>query len=207
MSANNPLPSEALAQLFTEARTHNGWRDREVPDALLREAVDISKWGPTSANCSPLRIVFVRSPEAKARLAPALAPGNLEKTMAAPATAILAYDLAFHEHLPRLFPAADARSWFVGNPPLIEETAFRNATLQAAYLILALAGAWARHGADERVRQSRRGRRVLSRRRREVEFSAQHRLWRTRQALPARSTTRLRGNGANFVIGAEARGR
>lgn len=138
MSANNPLPSEALAQLFTEARTHNGWLDREVPDALLRQAVDISKWGPTSANCSPLRIVFVRSPEAKARLAPALAPGNLEKTMAAPATAILAYDLAFHEHLPRLFPAADARSWFAGNAPLIEETAFRNATLQAAYLILAL---------------------------------------------------------------------
>ena len=138
MSANNPLPSEALAQLFTEARTHNGWRDREVPDALLREAVDISKWGPTSANCSPQRIVFVRSPEAKARLAPALAPGNLEKTMAAPATAILAYDLAFHENLPRLFPAADARSWFVGNSPLIEETAFRNASLQAAYLILAL---------------------------------------------------------------------
>lgn len=138
MSANNRLPSEALAQLFTEARTHNSWSDREVPDALLREAVDLSKWGPTSANCSPLRIVFVRSPEAKARLAPALAPGNLEKTMAAPATAILAYDLAFHEHLPRLFPAADARSWFAGNAPLIEETAFRNATLQAAYLILAL---------------------------------------------------------------------
>ena len=89
MSANNPLPSEALAQLFTEARTHNGWRDREVPDALLREAVDISKWGPTSANCSPQRIVFVRSPGAKARLAPALAPGNLEKTMAAPATATI----------------------------------------------------------------------------------------------------------------------
>jgi 3-hydroxypropanoate dehydrogenase len=138
MSANNSLSGEALARLFTEARTHNGWRDREVPDALLREAVDIAKWGPTSANCSPLRIIFVRSPEAKARLAPALAPGNLEKTMAAPATAILAYDLAFHEHLPRLFPAADARSWFVGNPSLIEETAFRNATLQAAYLILAL---------------------------------------------------------------------
>ncbi len=138
MSANNPLPREALAQLFTEARTHNSWSDREVPDALLREAVDLSKWGPTSANCSPLRIVFVRSPGAKARLAPALAPGNLEKTMAAPATAILAYDLAFHEHLPRLFPAADARSWFAGNAPLIEETAFRNATLQAAYLILAL---------------------------------------------------------------------
>ena len=138
MSENVPLPKETLAQLFTEARTHNGWRDKEVPDALLREAVDLAKWGPTSANCSPQRIVFVRSKEAKTRLAPALAPGNAEKTLAAPATAILAYDLAFFENLPRLFPAADARAWFVGNPPLIEETAFRNATLQAAYLILAL---------------------------------------------------------------------
>jgi 3-hydroxypropanoate dehydrogenase len=132
------LSSEAFAQLFIEARTHNGWRDEPVPDALLEEAVDIAKWGPTSANCSPLRILFVRSREAKARLAPALAPGNLDKTMAAPATAILGYDIEFYEKLPRLFPAADARSWFAGNPDLIEETAFRNGTLQAAYLILAL---------------------------------------------------------------------
>jgi 3-hydroxypropanoate dehydrogenase len=132
------LSSEAFAQLFLEARTHNGWRDEPVSDALLEEAVDIAKWGPTSANCSPLRILFVRSLEAKARLAPALAPGNLDKTMAAPATAILGYDIEFYEKLPRMFPAADARSWFAGNPDLIEETAFRNGTLQAAYLILAL---------------------------------------------------------------------
>ncbi|MGA8172338.1 MAG: malonic semialdehyde reductase [Methylocystis sp.] len=138
MRENTPLSKETLAQLFTEARTHNGWRDKEVSDALLREAVNLAKWGPTSANCSPLRIVFVRSPEAKARLAPTLMPGNLEKTLAAPATAILAYDLDFFENLPRLFPAADARAWFVGDQELIEETAFRNSTLQAAYLILAL---------------------------------------------------------------------
>ncbi len=138
MTARTPLPAQALAQLFLEARTHNGWRHVEVPDSLLREAADLSRWGPTSANCSPQRIVFVRSKEAKARLAPALAPGNLDKTMAAPVTAVLAYDLEFYEKLPRLFPAADARSWFAGNPPLIEETAFRNATLQAAYFILAL---------------------------------------------------------------------
>ena len=93
MTTNVRLSAEALAQLFHEARTHNGWRDKEVPDALLREAVDIAKWGPTSANCSPMRIVFVRSAEAKARLAPAMAPGNLEKTLAAPATAIVAYDV------------------------------------------------------------------------------------------------------------------
>jgi 3-hydroxypropanoate dehydrogenase len=132
------IETQALAQLFTEARTHNGWLDRVVPDALLREAVELAKWGPTSANCSPMRIVFVRSKEAKARLAPALAAGNLEKTLAAPATAILAYDLEFYEKLPWLYPAADARSWFAGNAPLIEETAFRNATLQAAYFLLAL---------------------------------------------------------------------
>ncbi|MGJ0505821.1 MAG: malonic semialdehyde reductase [Methylocystis sp.] len=132
------LPAEAMAQLFTAARTHNGWQDREVPDALLERAVDYAKWGPTSANCSPMRILFVRSPEAKARLAPALSAGNLKKTMAAPATAIIGYDLDFPDLLPQLYPATDARSWFVGNDALIEETAFRNGTLQGAYFILAL---------------------------------------------------------------------
>jgi 3-hydroxypropanoate dehydrogenase len=132
------LSAETLARLFTEARTHNGWADRPVPDELLRRAYDLAKWGPTSANCSPMRVLFIRSPEAKARLAPALIAGNLEKTMAAPATAIMAYDLDFLEHLPRLYPATDARSWFVGNDPLIAETAFRNGTLQAAYFLIAL---------------------------------------------------------------------
>ncbi len=132
------LSNEALKQLFTEARTHNGWRDEDVPDALLREAVDIAKWGPTSANCSPMRVLFLRSREAKQRLAPALLPGNLEKTMAAPAVAVVAYDLNFYEYLPRLYPATDARAWFVGNDALIAETAFRNGTLQGAYLLLAL---------------------------------------------------------------------
>lgn len=133
-----PLTPEALALIFTEARTHNAWLDREIPDDVLRQAVDIAKWGPTSANCSPLRIVFVRSPEAKARLSPAMSEGNRAKTMAAPATAIVAYDLDFPERLPQLYPATDARSWFAGNAPLIEETAFRNGTLQGAYLLLAL---------------------------------------------------------------------
>jgi 3-hydroxypropanoate dehydrogenase len=138
MIDHKPLPPEAMEQLFTGARTHNGWLDREVPDSVLELAVDYAKWGPTSANCSPMRIVFVRSPEAKARLAPAMSAGNREKTMAAPATAIIGYDLEFHEHLPHLYPATDARSWFVGNDALIEETAFRNGTLQAGYFILAL---------------------------------------------------------------------
>ncbi len=134
----SPLSFDAIAQLFIAARTHNGWLDKDVPEALLKRALDYAKWGPTSANCSPLRVIFVRSKEAKARLAPAMSPNNLQKTLAAPTTAILSYDLDFHEHLPHLYPAADARSWFVGNPALIEETAFRNGSLQAAYFILAL---------------------------------------------------------------------
>lgn len=133
-----PLPEATIAQLFTQARTHNGWLPVDVPDTLLQQAVDIARWGPTSANCSPLRIVFVRSPEAKTQLVPAMSPGNLDKTLAAPATAILGYDLDFYENLPRLYPAADARSWFAGNDALIAETAFRNGTLQAAYFLLAL---------------------------------------------------------------------
>jgi 3-hydroxypropanoate dehydrogenase len=138
IQAAGSIAPEALEQLFTRARTHNGWRDKEVPDSLLERALAYAKWGPTSANCSPMRVVFVRSAEAKARLAPALSDANRPKTIAAPATAIVAYDLDFPEHLPRLYPATDARAWFVGNETLIEETAFRNGSLQGAYLLLAL---------------------------------------------------------------------
>jgi 3-hydroxypropanoate dehydrogenase len=127
-----------LDQLFYKARTHNVFHDRHVPDALLEEAVDIAVQGPTSVNQLPLRVVFVRSPEAKARLKDALAPGNVDKTMAAPVTAILAYDLKFYEHLPRLFPHADAKSWFAGNEAFANASAHTNGTLQAAYFILAL---------------------------------------------------------------------
>jgi 3-hydroxypropanoate dehydrogenase len=126
--------------LFREARTHFKFRDVPVPDALLRQAWDLARMGPTSANCLPARIVFVRSAEAKQRLKPALAPGNVDKTMAAPVTAIVAHDLEFYEKLPVLFPHTDARSWFVGNEAMIQSTAFRNGTLQGAYLILALRG-------------------------------------------------------------------
>lgn len=136
--AAKSLAPEALTQIFTAARTHNGWLDAPVPDELLERAVDYAKWGPTSANCQPMRIVFVRSRKAKTRLAPAMSAGNLEKTMAAPATAIVAYDLEFYERLPQMYPAADARSWFAGNDALIEETAVRNGTLQAGYFLIAL---------------------------------------------------------------------
>ena len=110
-----PLDDASLDRLFRGARTHNAWLDRPVTDADLRALYEVMKWGPTSANSSPARIVFLRSREAKERLAPALAPGNVEKTLAAPVTAIVAQDLEFHEKLPKLFPHADARSWFAGN--------------------------------------------------------------------------------------------
>ena len=131
------LGDPGLDLLFREARTHSDWRDGDVSDVLLQAVYDLAKMPPTSANCSPMRIIFVRSPEAKERLRPALAEGNLDKTMAAPVTAIIGYDTRFHELLPRLYPHTDARSWFEGNDALIEETAVRNGTLQGAYFIMA----------------------------------------------------------------------
>ncbi len=132
------LDSSALAQLFTEARTHNVWLPDEISEAQLHELYELLKWGPTSANCSPARFVFVKSPEAKERLRPALDEGNLAKTMLAPVTVIVATDFAFYENLPRLFPhAPDSRSWFEGKPEVIASGGFRNGTLQGAYLIMA----------------------------------------------------------------------
>ncbi len=131
------LPQACLDQLFHDARTHNAWLDQDVPDALLHEIVDLLKLGPTSANSSPARFLFVKSREAKERLKPHLSEGNRDKTMKAPVCAIIGYDLEFHHHLPKLFPHANARSWFEGNDAKIFETAFRNGTLQGAYLIMA----------------------------------------------------------------------
>lgn len=148
------LNEAALRQLFLDARTHNAWQSREVPDSLLGEIVDLMKMAPTSVNMSPVRIVFVKSPTAKARLKPLLMEGNVAKTMAAPVTAIVGHDLKFYEHLPRLFPHTDAKSWFVGNQPFIEASAFRNGSLQGAYLILA-ARAGPRLRADVGLRQRR----------------------------------------------------
>ncbi len=123
--------------LFNKARTFNKWHERTVSDAQLHALYELVKMGPTSGNCLPARFYFVKSKEAKDRLAPALSRGNLEKTMTAPVTAIVAYDSEFYEKLPQLFPHADARSWFTSSPSLAEETAFRNSSLQGAYLILA----------------------------------------------------------------------
>ncbi|MBS0444800.1 MAG: malonic semialdehyde reductase [Proteobacteria bacterium] len=124
-------------QLFTGARTHNGFAPDPVPQAKLRELYDLMKWGPTSANSSPARIVFVTSREAKEKLLTAMSPGNVDKTREAPVTAIIGMDMEFHEKLPQLFPHADAKSWFAGNQPMIDATAFRNSSIQGGYFILA----------------------------------------------------------------------
>ena len=131
------LSEASLDQLFRNARTFNAWLPKEVSDKQLHELYELAKFGPTSANASPMRVVFVKSKEAKAKLEPFLSEGNRAKTMEAPVTAIIATDHEFYEHLPKLFPHADARSWFVGNQPLIDTTAFRNATLQGAYVLMA----------------------------------------------------------------------
>lgn len=131
------VSEEALEQIFTNARTHSVWLPEPVSNELLAEIYGLMKWGPTSANSSPARILFVKSKEAKEKLLPCMAEGNVEKTKAAPVTAIIAQDMEFYEKLPRLFPFADARSWFAGNKPLIESTAFRNSSLQGAYFIIA----------------------------------------------------------------------
>lgn len=127
----------ALDTLFLEARTRNGWTDRQVSTGLLQQIYDLAKMGPTSANCQPMRIVALTTSRAKEKLLPALFEANIAKTRAAPVTIIFAMDMRFHELFPKVFPHADARSWYEGNDVLIRETAFRNATLQAAYFMLA----------------------------------------------------------------------
>jgi 3-hydroxypropanoate dehydrogenase len=131
------LDQNALDTLFTKARTHNEWQDKKVDEALLRRVYDLTKMAPTSANCQPLRVVFVTSDAGKEKLKPALAPGNVAKVMSAPVTAVLGMDMEFYNHLPKLFPHADARSWFAGNDALIAATAFRNSSMQGGYFILA----------------------------------------------------------------------
>lgn len=131
------LDAASLDLLFNDARTYNHFQNKPVEDTLLRQLYDLVKMAPTSANTQPLRVVFVKSKEAKEKLKPALSEGNLAKTMAAPVTAILAMDMQFYDHLPKLFPHTDARSWFAGNDTLIESTAFRNSSIQGGYFILA----------------------------------------------------------------------
>ena len=124
-------------QLFDNARTHNGFAAEPIPEATLRQLYDMVKWGPTSANCSPARFIFVTTAEAKAKLLAGMSPGNVEKTTQAPVSVIIGMDMAFYEKLPTLFPHADAKAWFVGNQPMIDATAFRNSSIQGGYFILA----------------------------------------------------------------------
>ncbi|MGB9146927.1 MAG: malonic semialdehyde reductase [Acidobacteriaceae bacterium] len=131
------LPEAVLDQLFRNARTHTAWLPKPVPVEVLRELYELVRLGPTSANSSPARFVFVMTPEGKERLKPALAPGNVDKTMAAPVTAIVANDMEFYEHMPRLFPQADMKQHFVGKPAVVEQHVLRNGSLEGAYLMLA----------------------------------------------------------------------
>ena len=132
------LDHEALATLFTKARTFTHWLDRPVPESVIERALALAQFGPTSGNCEPMRLVLVRSPEAKARLLLCVSSGNSDKVRTAPVTAIVAYDREFYEYLPRLYPHSDARGWFTSNAALAQETAFRNSSLQGGYFILAL---------------------------------------------------------------------
>ncbi|GMT97596.1 malonic semialdehyde reductase [Corallococcus caeni] len=137
-TTNTALDAEVLARLFTEARTHNGWQDRPVTEETLRRIYELARMAPTAVNSQPVRLVFVKSREAKERLKPTLSPGNVDKTMQAPVTAIVAYDTAFHEQMPRLFPSRDMKSVFAGQTPEArEQAAFLNGSLQAGYVILA----------------------------------------------------------------------
>jgi len=135
-----PISGQTLDQLFRDARTHSSWRPEPVPEQVLREIYDLVRLGPTSANSQPARFVFLVSDQAKQRLLPALAPGNVEKSRTAPVVVLIAWDAEFHEQLPRTFPHADMRSMFVKNRALIDETAFRNSSLEAGYFILAARG-------------------------------------------------------------------
>ncbi len=124
--------------IFQEARTHNDWLDKDISNDILMEIFDLMKWGPTSANCSPTRIIFVKSKASKDRLLPFVIESNLEKTKSAPVTAIIGYDINFHDHLPKLFPHnPDAQNWFNHSIDIAEETAFRNGSMQGAYFIIA----------------------------------------------------------------------
>lgn len=138
--ADQYLDDAGFDLIFKEARSYNGWHDRDVDDDILHKIYDMMRYGPTSANCCPMRLIFVKSDEAKEKLKPCLMEGNVEKTMSAPVTAIMANDMEFYEHMPFLFPHTDAKSWFVGKEKFIASTAQRNGTLQAAYFMIAARG-------------------------------------------------------------------
>ena len=194
------IEASSLAQIFTEARTHNVFLNRPVSDELLKKAVELAKMGPTSANQSPLRVLFLRSAEAKERLRPALAPGNLDKTMSAPVVAITAYDEEFYEHLPFLMPHVDAKAWFSGDPAFAARSAFQNGTLQVAYLIIALRAVGLDTGPMTGFDNAKVDAEFFAEGKRQVERADQHRLWRPREAVPAQPEVLLRPDRKNSLI-------
>ena len=185
----------ALAQIFTEARTHNAFLDKPVSDELLEKAIELAKMGPTSANQSPMRVLFLRSHAAKERLRPALSPGNLDKTMKAPVVAITAYDEEFYEHLPFLMPHVDAKSWFSGDPVKAARSAFQNGTLQVAYLLIALRSLGLDTGPMTGFDNAKVDAEFFPEGQREVERADQYRLRRREQAVPAQPAALVRPDG------------
>ena len=137
MAFDGPLNDQALDQLFREARSYNGYLDKQVSDAQLNDIWELMKFGPTSANCLPARLIWCISADAKEKLAALTMPSNSDKIRNAPVSVIIGMDMEFYNQLPELFPHADAKSWFVGNDAMIEATAFRNSSLQGAYFIMA----------------------------------------------------------------------
>jgi 3-hydroxypropanoate dehydrogenase len=187
------LDDKALDLLFREARTHNGWLDKPVTDAQIRAIYEILKMGPTSSNSQPARFIFIRTKEGKEKLRPALSSGNTDKTMAAPVTAIVAYDTQFYEHLPKNFPHnPEAITWFKGTPAAAP-TAFRNGSLQGAYLMMAARAIGLDIGAMSGFQQHAARRDLLSRRPLQVELPVQYRLRRSVQALRPQPAHELRG--------------
>ncbi len=178
----NMLNSEGQDLLFRNARSHSYWLDRPVDDGLLRQVYDLTKLGPTSANMCPLRIIFVKSRKAKERLKPALDAGNVNKVMTAPVTTILGMDTRFYEELPRLFPHADARSWFKDLPEqVLEYIALRNSSLQGAYLHAGRPVPGAGLRPDVGLQQRQGGRGVLCRNDHQIQFPVRARLRRCEQ--------------------------
>ena len=194
------IEAQSLAQLFTEARTHNVFRDKPVSDELLQKAIELAKMGPTSANQSPMRVVFLRSHAAKERLRPALSPGNLDKTMGAPVVAITAYDEQFYEHLPFLFPHADAKAWFAERPRESGSRRLPERHVAGRLSHPRAARGRPRHRTDDRIRQCEGRRRVLPRGTRQVERPDQYRLRRRREAVPAQPEVFLRPDGEDHLI-------
>jgi|SRR5471032_1996795 len=191
---------ESIKQIFTGARTHHAWLEREVGDDVLSKIFDVAKWGPTSVNSLPARFLFLKSSAAKSDLLRALSPSNVQQVQVAPVTAVIAFDEKFYDELPALFTAFDAKALFLGNPTLSAETAFRNSALQGAYFMLAARALGLDVGPMSGFDNAKVDENLLRWHVVEVQLSLQHRLWRSCKALPARVTSELRPSCKDRVM-------